>query len=242
MKLVVGLGNPGIEYQVTPHNAGFLAVDRIAQTCGAVLRQSPGPIHSPQRSPLPRTRCPARQAGDLHEPQRPRPSPLWSASSASPFPRQTSSCSTTSWPFPLGEIRIKRARIRQRSQRGEVHLLRPRDRRVAPHPHRRRQASTRRWPRNPGGRQRIISSRPCASPSSPSSTSRSRPGAGRRRSHPQTRDLRRCNERVQPPGTLTAATMSPKAPLHTALDRTTRELGAKQNFAESRNPANESHL
>ena len=28
--LVVGLGNPGIEYQFTPHNGGFLAVDRIA--------------------------------------------------------------------------------------------------------------------------------------------------------------------------------------------------------------------
>jgi peptidyl-tRNA hydrolase, PTH1 family len=28
--LVVGLGNPGIEYQFTPHNAGFLAIDRIA--------------------------------------------------------------------------------------------------------------------------------------------------------------------------------------------------------------------
>ena len=28
--LVVGLGNPGIEYQFTPHNSGFLAVDRIA--------------------------------------------------------------------------------------------------------------------------------------------------------------------------------------------------------------------
>jgi PTH1 family peptidyl-tRNA hydrolase len=31
MKLVVGLGNPGIEYQFTPHNLGFLAVDRIAE-------------------------------------------------------------------------------------------------------------------------------------------------------------------------------------------------------------------
>ena len=30
MKLIVGLGNPGDEYQFSPHNLGFLAVDRIA--------------------------------------------------------------------------------------------------------------------------------------------------------------------------------------------------------------------
>ena len=37
MKLIVGLGNPGIEYQFTPHNIGFLAVDRIAEQCGIVV-------------------------------------------------------------------------------------------------------------------------------------------------------------------------------------------------------------
>ena len=37
MKLIIGLGNPGIEYQFTPHNAGFLALDRIAERCGVVL-------------------------------------------------------------------------------------------------------------------------------------------------------------------------------------------------------------
>lgn len=37
MKLIVGLGNPGPEYTFTPHNAGFLAIDRIAEDRGVVL-------------------------------------------------------------------------------------------------------------------------------------------------------------------------------------------------------------
>jgi peptidyl-tRNA hydrolase, PTH1 family len=35
--LVVGLGNPGIEYQFTPHNAGFLAIDRLAEQGGVAV-------------------------------------------------------------------------------------------------------------------------------------------------------------------------------------------------------------
>ena len=35
--MIVGLGNPGAEYQQTPHNLGFMAVDLLARECGLEL-------------------------------------------------------------------------------------------------------------------------------------------------------------------------------------------------------------
>lgn len=37
--LVVGLGNPGKQYENTRHNAGFLAMDAIAKDCGADVKR-----------------------------------------------------------------------------------------------------------------------------------------------------------------------------------------------------------
>lgn len=38
--LIVGLGNPGARYELTPHNLGFMVVDRLAQLHGIKLNRA----------------------------------------------------------------------------------------------------------------------------------------------------------------------------------------------------------
>ncbi|RJO64621.1 MAG: aminoacyl-tRNA hydrolase [Candidatus Omnitrophota bacterium] len=42
MKLIIGLGNPGREYQTTRHNAGFRVIDAIAHKYKGVLKRNRG--------------------------------------------------------------------------------------------------------------------------------------------------------------------------------------------------------
>lgn len=42
MRLIVGLGNPGAEYEQTPHNMGYLAVDVLAERAGVEMRNRRG--------------------------------------------------------------------------------------------------------------------------------------------------------------------------------------------------------
>ena len=39
MKCIVGLGNPGKKFEMTRHNVGFLAIDRLAEKHGISLNE-----------------------------------------------------------------------------------------------------------------------------------------------------------------------------------------------------------
>ena len=71
LRIVVGLGNPGPEHQVTRHNAGFWFVDLLARRHGGEFRDYRKYSGETATINVERTGNCSAEADDLHESQRP---------------------------------------------------------------------------------------------------------------------------------------------------------------------------
>ncbi len=70
MKVVIGLGNPGSQYERTRHNIGWLVLDRLADRAGLSGRQKSRDASVTVRGRYQEHRPGAGQADDVHEPVR----------------------------------------------------------------------------------------------------------------------------------------------------------------------------
>ena len=71
LRIIVGLGNPGPEHQVTRHNAGFWFVDLLARRHGGEFRDYRKYSGETAKISIERQRAGAVEADHLYESQRP---------------------------------------------------------------------------------------------------------------------------------------------------------------------------
>ena len=139
--LIVGLGNPGAEYERTRHNVGFEIAERLIDALGAAQAEVPlpGPAH---RGPDRRPGEPAGRgadAADVHERRRRSRSARRAARSGSTLDHVLVLHDEIDLPF--GEIRVRARRRAGRPQRPEVDQGGARLGRFRPRPGRRRPAA-----------------------------------------------------------------------------------------------------
>ena len=117
IRLVVGLGNPGKEYERTRHNAGFWLVERFAQASGVTLRKDPK-FKALVGKNAGRRLVPA--AADVHERERPAGADARRLLPAS-SPRRCWWCTTSSTSRPASR-EAQAGRRHRRPQRPHGHL------------------------------------------------------------------------------------------------------------------------